>query len=161
MIRINKSQLFLICKILLFYCRLLIFTTTQSVIMFTLPQIQSAHSRVKSGADFPAYIKDIKALGVISYETYVTDGHTDYYGADNYKISSPAKYNALIIAVDCNAAQFKTDLQAHQQGKTNYPTFCADCAAAGINKWAVAIHEMTCTYYDIAGNEVLTEQIPQ
>lgn len=129
--------------------------------MFTLQQIQSAHSKVKSGTDFPAYIKDIKALGVMFYQTFVTDGNTDYYGADNYKISSPAKYNSLTIAADCNAAQFKTDLQAHQQGKTNYPTFCADCAAAGINKWAVAINEMTCSYYNLAGDEVLVEQIAQ
>ena len=33
--------------------------------MFTAEQIITAHSKVKSGADFPNYIKDIKALGVI------------------------------------------------------------------------------------------------
>ena len=33
--------------------------------MFTLEQIKLAHSKVKSGADFPAYIKELKALGVI------------------------------------------------------------------------------------------------
>ena len=45
--------------------------------MFTIEQIQSAHSKVKSGADFPKYIQEIKALGVTSYETYVEDGRTD------------------------------------------------------------------------------------
>lgn len=129
--------------------------------MFTLQQIQSAHSKVKSGADFPAYIKDIKAIGVTFYETFVNDGHTDYYGADNYKITSAAKYNTLNIAADCNAAQFKTDLLAHQQGKTNYPTFCNDCATSGIEKWAVNLQVMTCTYYDNANNEILVEQILQ
>ncbi len=28
--------------------------------MFTVEQIKTAHSKVKSGADFPAYIQDIK-----------------------------------------------------------------------------------------------------
>lgn len=32
--------------------------------MFTIQQIKDAHSKVKSGADFPAYIQDIKKLGV-------------------------------------------------------------------------------------------------
>jgi hypothetical protein len=42
--------------------------------MFTVEQIKTAHGKVKSGADFPAYIQDIKKLGVTSYETFVTDG---------------------------------------------------------------------------------------
>lgn len=129
--------------------------------MFTIEQIKTAHSKVKSGADFPAYILDIKKLGVTAYETFVTDGHTVYYGAGAYKISSVAKYDALTIAQVSNTEQFKADLKAHQQGKTNYPTFCNDCAKSGIEKWVVYMDSMTCTYYDKAGNEILVEQIPQ
>lgn len=129
--------------------------------MFTAEQIKAAHSKVKSGAHFPAYIKDIKKLGVTSYETFVTDGHTDYYGANDYKTSSAAKYDALKIAPVSTIEQFKTDLKSHQQGKTDYPTFCNDCAKSGIEKWAVSMNKMTCTYYDKAGNEILVEQIPQ
>jgi uncharacterized protein YbcV (DUF1398 family) len=128
--------------------------------MFTTEQIKQAHSKVKSGADFPAYIKDLKQLGVTFYETYVSDGHTDYFGENNYKTSSQAKYGVLTIAEDCNADMFKADLSAHQQGKTDYPTFCKDCAKSGIEKWAVSIKNMTCTYYDKAGNKILVEQIP-
>ena len=36
--------------------------------MFTVEQIQEAHSKVKSGADFPKYIQDIKKLGVDAFE---------------------------------------------------------------------------------------------
>jgi hypothetical protein len=35
--------------------------------MCTVAQIKAAHSKVKSGADFPAYIKESKALGVTQY----------------------------------------------------------------------------------------------
>jgi uncharacterized protein YbcV (DUF1398 family) len=128
--------------------------------MFTVEQIKQAHSKVKSGADFPSYIKDLKQLGVTFYETYVADGHTDYFGDDNYKVSSPAKYNVLAIAEVCNAEPFKTDLSAHQQGKTDYPTFCKDSARSGIEKWAVSMGSMTCTYFDKTGNKILVEQIP-
>lgn len=129
--------------------------------MFTLEQIKHAHNKVKSGADFPAYIKEIKALGVTSYETFVADGHTRYYGNNHFKISTPVKYDAKSIAETSNATQFKSDLKAHQQGKTDYPTFCADCAKSGIEKWTVNMEKMTCTYYDKAGTEILEEQIPQ
>jgi uncharacterized protein YbcV (DUF1398 family) len=129
--------------------------------MFTVEQIKSAHSKVKSGADFPAYIQDIKKLGVTYYETYVTDGHTDYYGENNFKSSSSAKYEALTIAQTSNIEQFKGDIKAHQQGKTDYPTFCSDCGKSGIEKWTVCMEKMTCTYYDLAGNEILVEHIPQ
>ena len=129
--------------------------------MFTVEQIKAAHSKVRSGADFPAYIQDIKKLGVTFYETFVIDGHTDYYGSDNYKTSSMARYEALTIATITNTGQFKVDLKAHQQGKTDYQTFISMCAGLGIEKWAVCINKMTCTYYDKAGNEILIEQIPQ
>lgn len=128
--------------------------------MFTVDQIKAAHSNVKSGADFPAYIRDIKKLGVVRYETYVKGGHTDYYGPNNFKTSSTSRYAELTIAALSNPTQFKVDLKAHQQGKTDYPTFCSDCANSGIEKWIVDLNKMTCTYFDLAGNEILVEQVP-
>ena len=128
--------------------------------MFTLEQIKKAHSKVKSGSDFPKYVQDLIKLGVTYYDTYVTDGHTDYYGVNAFKIRSEAKYVNLIIAENPNSKQFTKDLRAHQQGKTDYLTFCNSCAALGINKWTVGIDTMTCTYYDQADNVILTEDIP-
>ena len=129
--------------------------------MFTAEQIKAAHSKVKSGADFPAYIQEIKLLGVTHYESYVSDGHIDYHGTDNYTAKVPSKYSILAIAEIQNAEQFKTDLKAHQQGKTDYLTFCSDCAKSGIEKWVVCMDKMTCTYFDKAGKEILSEVIPQ
>ena len=129
--------------------------------MFTLDQILDAHGKVKSGADFPRYIQDIKKLGVCSYDAFVTDGHIDYCGDHDFKISGPAKYTPLTVAANPDVHQFKTDLKAHQQGKTDYFTFCNDCAKSGIAKWKVRIDNLTCTYYDSAGNELLIEKIPE
>lgn len=128
--------------------------------MFTLDQIKAAHSKVKSGADFPNYIQDLIKLGIISYETFVSDGYTVYAGNNNYTITSPPKYDALIVAEKSNGEQFISDLKAHQQGKTNYPTFCNDCARSGVEKWVVDMSKMTCTYFDKAGKMVLEEKIP-
>jgi uncharacterized protein YbcV (DUF1398 family) len=129
--------------------------------MFTVEQIKAAHSKVKSGADFPAYIGEIKQLGVTHYETFVLNGHTDYSGSNDYRITAPAKYTELAIAEVSNIEQFKVDLKAHQQGQTDYLTFIGICAKSGVEKWAVSMSKMTCTYYDKTGNEILVEKIPQ
>ncbi|MFN8286718.1 MAG: DUF1398 family protein [Chitinophagales bacterium] len=128
--------------------------------MFTIEQIKAAHSKVKSGADFPAYIQEIKELGVVSYETFVADGHADYYGANNFKAGAPAKYAELPIKDSVDQQLFTVELKAHQQGKTDYKTFIEMCATAGVVKWSVKLHKMTCTYFDKAGNVVLEEVIP-
>ncbi|MBC7865637.1 MAG: DUF1398 domain-containing protein [Bacteroidia bacterium] len=128
--------------------------------MFTINQIKEAHSKVKSGADFPTYIQDLIKLGVESYECFVENGNTLYHGSNDFTVQSDAKYPVLEIAEQSNIAQFQKDLKAHQQGKTDYLTFCKDSASAGVEKWEVKMHEMTCTYFDKAGNEMLAEKIP-
>ncbi|GGH63309.1 uncharacterized protein YbcV (DUF1398 family) [Filimonas zeae] len=128
--------------------------------MFTIEAIKAAHAKVKSGADFPAYIRDLKNLGVGYYETWVTDGHTDYYGAGEEKQVAVAQYGPLDIAATANVTAFAQRLREHQQGATDYLTFCGHCAEHGVEKWVVCLDKMTCTYYDTAGNELLQEKVP-
>lgn len=127
--------------------------------MFTIQQIKDAHSKVKSGADFPIYMQDIIALGVTSFETFVFDNHTNYYGKDNFQIASEGFTDTLVIANESSIEQFKFDLKAHQQGKTDYMTFLNDCAKSGVEKWIVVMDKMTCSYYDLVGNELVVEVI--
>ncbi len=129
--------------------------------MFTAEQIKAAHGKVKSGADFPSYIREVKALGVTHYEAYVTDGHIDYHGADGYTAKTPAKYPPLAIADTAKAEEFIAALVAHQQGKTDFLAFIKMCASFGIEMWTICMDRMTCTYYSKAGNEILVEKIPQ
>lgn len=129
--------------------------------MFTIEQIKEAHSKVKSGADFPAYVQDLISLGVTSYETYVSDGHSNYFGSGNFSIGSESKYQDLAITPTSNTEEFSSHLRSHQQGKTDYPTFCRDCAQTGVHKWIVNLGDFTCTYFDVSGKVLLTEAIPQ
>ncbi|HSZ31681.1 MAG TPA: DUF1398 family protein [Puia sp.] len=128
--------------------------------MFTVEQIKAAHSKVKSGVDFPKYIREIKTLGVTAYETWVKDSHTEYFGANNYETFSSPMYEDKDIADNSDKAKFKHYLKIHQQGETDYFTFCKHCAETGIEKWFVSLELMTCTYYDKAGHEILIEEIP-
>jgi len=101
-------------------------------------------------------MQDIIALGVTSFETFVFDNHTHYYGANDFQIASEGFSETLTIADESNVEQFKSDLKSHQQGNT----FLNDCAKSGVEKWIVVMDKMTCSYYDKAGNEMVVEVIP-
>jgi uncharacterized protein YbcV (DUF1398 family) len=129
--------------------------------MFTLDQVRSAHTKVKSGADFPSYVQDLKALGVLSYEHFLLDGHSLYHGKKGFELSAPAKWNAVKIAPVGNRRMLKQAIGIHQAGQTDYLTFCKQAAKAGVDKWIVDIESMTCSYFDLAGNEMVVEEIPE
>jgi len=128
--------------------------------MFTIQQVKDAHSKVRSGADFPQYILDIKNLGVLSYTSYVSDGHSEYSGTSSYKVTSEAKHGILSISNSTNKKALEDALSIHQQGETDYLTFCKQVAAAGVKKWVVHIAEMTCIYFDKDDKELIKEIIP-
>lgn len=128
--------------------------------MFTVQQINNAHSKVKSGADFPNYIQDLIELGVLRFETFVSDSHTDYYGAEGFTTSSEGKYATIEISDELDIETFKKELKEHQQGKTDYMGFIESCAKNGVFKWIMDLKEFTCIYYDVKGNAVLTEVVP-
>lgn len=129
--------------------------------MFTLEQITEAHSHVKSGADFPAYVQALIALGVRRYDSFVADGHAEYLGTDGSTVASEPIYPALAIAERGDAAELSFALAAHQAGGTDYLTFCREAAAAGVEKWRVDTEAMTCTYLDRSGTLLVEEVIPK
>lgn len=128
--------------------------------MFTIEQIKTAHSKVKSGADFPSYIQEIKTLGVTAYEHFVSDGHIQYYGTNDFVLSAEAKWAPITISDLSSTEKLKQALVIHQQGQTNYPTFCKQSAEAGVEKWIVDLTKMICTYYDKANHQMVVEIIP-
>jgi uncharacterized protein YbcV (DUF1398 family) len=128
--------------------------------MFTIEQIENAHQKVKSGADFLKYIQEIKRLGVKSYETWVSDNRTVYFGEESYQTQSLPKYDCLTIANNSDKALLIYYLKMHQQGEIDYFQFCQRCAETGVEKWIVDLDKLTCTYFDKDQNNVLTEPIP-
>jgi len=127
---------------------------------FTIDEIKNEHQKVKSGADFPKYIQEIKGLGVSHYTALVANGNTKYFDAEENFAETGSKYENLIISENLNPEQFKSRLKLHQQGGTDYPTFCKDCAENGVEGWKMDLNEMICTYFDRTGNDVLVEKVP-
>lgn len=129
--------------------------------MFTIDQILAAHSTVKSGADFPQYVGQLKLLGLSYYDFYVEDGRSIYYGKDDYSLSQPGRYSIKKIAEVSSAEKLAHELKIHQQGKTNFQEFCSAAADAGVEKWTTHVLNMEVIYYDKSGKKVVVETIPQ
>jgi uncharacterized protein YbcV (DUF1398 family) len=128
--------------------------------MFTLEQIKQAHDKVQTGADFAIYIQNLIDLGVEGYDTIVSDGRVAYFGSNSYSVSTDKKYDKIKIAANANKERFIEFLVMHQDGQTDYFTFCQQAAQSGIASWRIAIIEMTCTYFDASGNAIVIEKIP-
>ena len=128
--------------------------------MFTIAQIKEAHSKVKSGTDFPAYIQNLIELGVQGYDTFVNDGHVEYFGNNNFRVASTETYESIAVAPSANKERFIEFLVMHQDGQTDYLTFSHHAAQCGIAKWSVNIIEMTCTYFDRSEAAIIIEKIP-
>jgi uncharacterized protein YbcV (DUF1398 family) len=127
---------------------------------FTIDQIHAAFSKVKSGADFPNYVRDLKALGVTRYDNYVADGRTHYFAADGSKVDGGSKYPAMAINARSSAEKLRHAIAIHQQGQTDYPTFCRQAADAGVEKWTTHTLDRSVTYIDTQGNTLCVEPIP-
>ena len=127
--------------------------------MFTLQAIKDAHSKIKSGADFPTYIQELKVLGITKYDTYVKDGHAVYFGNKGFQLQSLPTYKPLRVANISDKERFKHYLKNHQRGQTDYHTFCKDAAATGVEKWTIDMNNMTCIYYDKSNTQMVEEQI--
>ncbi|MGN6396665.1 MAG: DUF1398 domain-containing protein [Mucilaginibacter sp.] len=128
--------------------------------MFTLQQMKAAHAKVKSGKDFPEYVKEIKQLGLVHYDFMAKDGRTVYHGRNGFQVSSDPVYPERPISLHPEPAALCKIITEHQQGKSDFLTFCQLVADAGVEKWVVDTEAMLCSYYDLNGNTIVAEPIP-
>lgn len=134
---------------------------TQKNKPFTLEQIYEASKKVKSGAEFPQFIQDLQTIGVTHSTVYVSNGRTTYSGANGFELEGEPFYPTLTIKPNSSAAKLKHAITIHQQGQTDYPTFCIQAAEAGVEKWITDALKMTVSYLDKQGKELSVEPIPQ
>ena len=86
---------------------------------------------------------------------------TVYYGGNKHEVRSAVTYAPLAIAEISSPATLQHNIAIHQQGQTDFITFCRQAAQAGVEKWVIDTQKMMCTYYDLQGNEIVAEPIPQ
>lgn len=127
--------------------------------MFTIEQINDIHDRLGNANTLADYLHALTAIGIEKYDSYITDGHSEYFGKLGQKVISPPAHEKLSIAEKSNKENFLKHLKLHEEGKTDYFEMSRGLADSGIEKWTFDTSKLTITYYDKAGNEMLTESI--
>ena len=134
------------------------FLKTASV-MFTIEQINDIHDRLGSAKTLAEYVRALKALGVERYDSYLADGHSEYFGQGGHTVVSPPVHEVLPVAATGQRETFLQHLDRHERRETTYLEMSRGLAQSGIEKWTVDTGRMTMTFYDKAGTEMLFEQI--
>jgi uncharacterized protein YbcV (DUF1398 family) len=116
--------------------------------MFTIEQINDIHARTGKAATFLEYVRALNALGVEKCDSYLTDGHSEYFGKNGERVDSPPMHEKLPIAKKSNRESFLEHLKLHEQGQTTYLEMSRGLAESGVEKWTIDTAEMTMTYLD-------------
>jgi uncharacterized protein YbcV (DUF1398 family) len=127
--------------------------------MFTIEHINDLHVRLGSARTFPEYVQALKALGVERYDSYLADGHSEYFGQGGHRIVSPPAHEVLPVAETGQRETFLKHLRRHEQRQTTYLEMSRGLAQSGIEKWTVDTSRMTMMFCDKAGREMLVEPI--
>ena len=127
--------------------------------MFTLEQINEIHDRLGNAETLAQYVKALNALGIETYDSYIEDGHSEYFGKSGHTVISPPAHETLAIADTSDREQFLKHLNLHNQGKTSYLEMSKGLADSGIEKWTVDTNNMTMAFYDKSEDEMFAETI--
>ena len=127
---------------------------------FKLSAIQQAHQQF-TGVDFPKLFKAFKNMGMTYNIVNIQDGTATYvHQSEDDIVTSSVKSNHP-VAPSSNQSIVQDVLTRHQQGQTDFETFCDEMAQAGIYKWHIDIQAGTCTYIDLQEQAIISELIPQ
>ena len=126
---------------------------------FTIEQINDIHDRLGNANTLADYVRALKTIGINKYDSYLTDGHSEYFGVQGHKVISPPAHDKLSIAATSNKENFLKHLKLHEQGKTSYVEMSQGLAESGVEKWTVDTNQMTMIFYDKAGHAMLVENI--
>ena len=108
---------------------------------------------------WPTMSAALAAIGVVRYDSFVSDGHSEYVGHDAHRVVSSAVHDELTVAESSDREAFLDHLKHHERGETSYLEMSRGLADSGIEKWTVDTAAMTMTFYDRFGDDVLVEQI--
>src|SRR4051794_21639989 len=97
------------------------------------------------------YLHGLEAIGVVRFESFVTDGRSEYFGADGHRVVSPAHHEVLEVVAPSDRDTFLRHLREHSEGKSSYLEMSQGLAESGVEKWVADTAALTMTYRDRAG----------
>lgn len=126
---------------------------------FTLEAIQEAHKKY-TGTGFPKLIREFKLMGMATNTFNLKTGLVSYESKSGELIAVQGNAVDEEISVISSREAVIDVLKRHQAGETDFTVFCREIAHAGVYKWISYMDKMTCSYYDLEENVVVSEAIP-
>ena len=127
--------------------------------MFTLEQITDIHDRLGNRETLGGYLRALGVIGVEAYDSYITDGHSEYFGADGQKLVGPAFHEMFAIAETCDKEQLLPYMQQVERGGIGYVEMSKALADNGVEKWRFDTERLTITYFSKSGDVLLAEGV--
>jgi aminoglycoside 6'-N-acetyltransferase len=126
---------------------------------FTLEQIHDIHVRLGTMEQFPAYVRALNAIGVEQYESFLTDGHSEYFGRALTTVRSEPVHDPLEVSDVSDREAVVDHLRLHEAGKSSYIELSTGLADSGVEKWTVDTSAMTLTFVDKRGTALVVQAI--
>lgn len=124
-----------------------------------MAQIDDLHARLGRADSLGDYLRGLAAIGVVRFESFVTDGHSEFFSADGNRLDSPPHHERLTVAEVSDRDAFLEHLREHSDGETSYVEMSEGLAASGVEKWVADTTATTFTYYDRAGAVLLVDEV--
>jgi uncharacterized protein YbcV (DUF1398 family) len=122
-------------------------------------QIDDLHARLGHADSLADYLRGLAAIGVVRFESFVTDGHSEFLSSDGQRVISPAHHEVLAVAEVSDRGSFLRHLRRHSDGETSYVEMSEGLAESGVEKWVADTTGLTMTYLDRAGAPLLVERV--
>ena len=126
---------------------------------FTVENIKAIYSRPRTGADFPALIRELKGAGVTSYDHVIETGANVFHGGKGETLELDKLGPPCLVSGRPDLESLKGIISEHQRGLSDYPTLCRQVGEAGVEKWVCDLYAMTCSYFDKSGRKMHVELI--
>jgi uncharacterized protein YbcV (DUF1398 family) len=127
--------------------------------MFTWAQVEDIHARLGRAESLGDYLRGLAAIGVVRVDSFVSDGHSEFFGTDGQQVVSPAHHAVLEVAAVSDRDAFLTHLRDHADGRTSYLEMSAGLADSGVEKWVADTEALTMTYCGRDGVVLLVDEV--
>jgi uncharacterized protein YbcV (DUF1398 family) len=127
--------------------------------MFTLSEIDELHARLGSAETLADYLRALAAIGVVRFESFLVDGHTEFFSRDGGRVVSPSHHEVMTVAELSDRDAVLEHLQRHRDKETSYVEMSAGLASSGIEKWVADTAALTLAYCDREGRALLVDKV--
>lgn len=127
--------------------------------MVTYQQINDIHERLGKVETLAEYANALLEIGIVRYDTFVSDGHSEFFTKDGQSVFSPVYHEAFAVADIVDKADFQKTMKLTEDGMLGYEAMSKALAECGVEKWSMDTQSVTLAYTDKAGTELLVEKL--